>query len=209
MMMMTADGTRPQLEDVLDEFVGLQTPPDAAMLREWTKEYPEYARELIAFATDWVAMEASRENRTVTADEIDVVVSRTMSRVQAALSAAERPASVTDLAAEIRGAGHDFDSFQRTVGIDRTMLDSLIARLVKPATLPALLVGLVAGAVQRTPDLLRAFFRLPPQLASAHRSRTRPVSHQIDFSDLVKHSHLPMAEQERWLKEAPDPALQE
>ena len=44
------------------------------------------------------------------------------------LASAERPATITDLAAEIRASGHDFDSFQRTVGIDRSLLDSLVYR---------------------------------------------------------------------------------
>ena len=56
---MTAERTNPQLDDVLDEFAGLPMPPDVEVLRRWTDEYPQYARELVAFATDWIAMEAS------------------------------------------------------------------------------------------------------------------------------------------------------
>lgn len=207
---MTANSNRkPQLEEVLDEFSGLSSSPDAATLRTWTKEYPEYARELVAFATDWVAMDAARVERVVTAEDVDVVVNRTMSRVQAALDAAERPETLTDLAADIVAAGHDFDSFQRTVGIDRSMLDCLIMRLTKPATLPALLVRLVAGALNRPLDALRGYFRLPAQLAAAHRSRTRPAPTQVDFAMLVQHSQLSEPEKDRWLKEPPDPGLQD
>lgn len=207
---MTASANRkPQLDEVLDEFSGLSSPPDAATLRAWTKEYPEFARELVAFATDWVAMNAARVERAVTAEDVDVVVNRTMSRVQAVLDAAERPETLTDLAADIVAAGHDFDSFQRTVGIDRSMLDSLVMRLAKPATLPALLVRLVAGALNRPLDALRGYFRLPAQLAAAHRSRTRPAPTQVDFAMLVQHSQLSDLEKDRWLKEPPDPGLQD
>jgi hypothetical protein len=207
---MTASSNRKlQLDEVLDEFAGLSSPPDAATLREWTKEYPEYARELVAFATDWVAMDAARVDRVVTSDDVDVVVNRTMSRVQAVLDAAERPEALTDLGADIVAAGHDFESFQRSVGIDRSMLDSLVMRLAKPATLPALLVRLVADALNRPLDSLRGYFRLPAQLAGAHKSRTRPVPTQVDFAMLVQHSQLSDMEKDRWLKEPPDPGLQD
>lgn len=207
---MTAKANRkPQLDEVLDELSGLSGPPDAATLRAWTKEYPEYARELVAFATDWVAMDAARVEREVTAEDVDVVVNRTMSRVQAVLDAAERPETLTDLADDIVAAGHDFDSFQRSVGIDRSILDSLVMRLAKPATLPALLVRLVAGALNRPLDVLRGYFRLPAQLAGAHKSRTRPAPTQVDFAMLVQHSQLSEPEKDRWLKEPPDPGLQD
>lgn len=92
---MTANANRkPQLDEALDEFSGLSSPPDAATLRAWTKEYPEFARELVAFATDWVAMNAARVERAVTAEDVDVVVNRTMSRVQAVLDAAAMPPSI-------------------------------------------------------------------------------------------------------------------
>jgi nucleotide-binding universal stress UspA family protein len=207
---MTANANRKlPLDEVLDNFSGLSGPPDATTLRAWTKEYPEYERELVAFATDWVAMEAARVERVVTAEDVDVVVNRTMSRVQAVLDAAERPETLTDLAADMIAAGHDFESFQRSVGIDRSILDSLVMRLAKPATVPTLLVRLLAGALNRPVDALRGYFRLPPQLAAAHKSRTRPAPTQVDFAMLVQHSQLSELEKDRWLREPPDPGLQD
>jgi hypothetical protein len=207
-MKMTANRNRkPDLEEVLDDFAGLSGPPDAATLGAWTSEYPEYARELVAFATDWVAMDAAAGDRAATAEDVDVVVNRTMSRVQAMLDA-ERPESLTNLADEIRASGHDFDSFQRQIGIDRSMLDSLIARFAKPATIPALLVRLMADALQRPLDRLREYFLLPPKMAGAHKSRNRPAPKQVDFAILVRDSRLPQSDRDRWLKEPPDPGLQ-
>ena len=199
---------RPDLDDLLDELARLPSPPDAALLRAWTKEYPEFAREIVAFATDWVAMDAARVERSVTVEDVDLVVNRTMSRVQMMLDAVERSGSLTDLAADILAAGYDFDLFQRFLGIDRSILDSLIARLAKPATIPALLVRSAAEALSRPLDRLREYFRLPAQLAGAHKSRTRPAPAQVDFAVLVKHSKLPDPEKDRWLKEPPDPGLQ-
>jgi hypothetical protein len=207
---MTAKQNRkPDLEAVLDEFAGLPGPPDAATLRAWTKDYPEFAHELIQFATDWVEMDTASAGHPVTAEEVDSVVNRTMSRVQAVLDAAERPELLTDLAADIRAAGHDFESFERSVGIDRSILDSLIARAAKPRTMPGLLVRSAAAALNRPLDRVRDYLRLPPQLAAAHKSRSRPAQTQVDFAMLVRDSKLPDPEKARWLEEPPDPALQE
>jgi len=195
------------LDDVFDDLASPSAPPDPATLRAWTKEYPQFAREIVAFATDWVAMDASRVGGSATAEDVDLVVNRTMSRVQTMLDAAERPEPLTDLAADIRASGHDFDSFQRFLGIDRSILDSLIARLAKPATIPALLVRSAAEALNRPLDRLREYFRLPAQLAGAHKSRTRPAPAQIDFAVLVRHSKLTDPEKDRWLNEPPDPGL--
>jgi hypothetical protein len=115
---MTASRNRKlALDDVLAEIASAPTPPDAQLLRGWTAKYPEFAAEIVEFATDWVEMEAATE-APVTDEDVDLVVNRTMSRVQALLDAGERPAALTDLAADIRAAGYDLDALQRVIGVD-------------------------------------------------------------------------------------------
>lgn len=207
---MTAMPSRkPDLDDVLDEFAALASQPDAATLRAWKDAYPQFARELSDFATDWIAMDVAAPRRIIQAEDVNRVVNRTMSRVQTMLDDTARAEPLTDLSAAIRAAGHDFESFERAIGIDRSMLDSLIMRLAKPATLPALLIRLAAEALNRPLDALRDFFRLGPQLAGAHKSRNRPAPTQVDFAMLVRHSQLSKPEQDRWLSEPPDPGLQD
>jgi hypothetical protein len=205
---MTAKPNRkPDLDAVLDEFASLAGPPDAETLRAFIEEYPEFKRELVEYATDWIATDAARNRAPVTAEVLDGIVGRTMSRVQSLLDAAERPAKIVDLAADIHASGHDFDSFQRTVGIDGMMLDCVIARLVKPWTLPAKLVASAADALKRSADEFRDYVRMPPQLAAANKSRSRPQATQVDFRTLVADSDLPAPDKARWLVEPPDPAL--
>ena len=205
---MTAKQNRkPDLDTVLDEFACLSGPPDVETLRAWVGKYPQFEAELVEFATDWVATDAARTELPVTTDAVSGIVNRTMSRVQALLDAAERPAKIADLATDIRASGHDFESFQRAVGIDRSMLDSLIDRLVKPPTLPARLVASVADALKRAADEFRDYVRLPPRLAAASKARSRPRATQVDFSMLVEELELSKPDKDRWLAEPPDPAL--
>lgn len=197
------------LNEVLDEIATASNPPDEQMLRAWTVKYPDFAAEIVEFATDWVATEVARPDHIVPAEEVDLVVNRTMSRVQAMLDAAERPETLTDLAADIRAAGHDFDSFQRAVGIDRSILDCLIARLIKSATVPVQLVHALAGTLNRSLNSVRDYLRLPPQLVAAYKARARPEVRQVDFATLVEQSQLSDAEKARWLADPPDPVLRE
>ena len=114
---MTADRNRkPTLDDVLTEIAAAPNPPDAESLHTWIAKYPEFGAAIVDFATDWVEMELDHIEHPVATEDVDLVVNRTMSRVQMMLDAAERPAALTDLAADIRAAGHDLNSFQRAVG---------------------------------------------------------------------------------------------
>lgn len=205
---MTKQPYAPELDTILDEFAELPNPPDAETLRAWIEKYPQFADEIIDFATDWIEMEAAPSHRP-SGDEVDAVVSRTISRIQTLLDAGERPEQLKDLSADIRAAGHDHDTFQRTIGIDRSLLDSLVARLVRPATLPARLVQSIATALGRSLESVRQYLCLPAVLGAAHRARGRPQTNQADFAFLVTHSQLSEAEKAAWLAEPPDPELRE
>lgn len=202
-------GRKPLLEDVLAEIAVASSPPDAQSLRVWTAKYPEFAAEIMEFATDWVEMDAACLEHLVTAEDVDIVVNRTMSRVQKMLDTEERSVSLIDLAVDIRATGYDFDTFQRIVGIDRSILDCLIARLVRPVRLPASLVRVLAETLNRSIEDVREYLRLPPQPVAAYKSRRRPDIKQADFAEIVQHSQLSEVEKARWLAEPPDPVLGE
>lgn len=207
---MTAKPNRKtELDDVLDEFAALPATPDAATLRAWKETYPEFSRELSNFAADWIATDATAADRTVEAEDVNRVVNRTMSRVQMMLDDDARSAVLTDLAEDISASGQNFESFQRQVGIDRSILDGLLLRLANRETVPALLISRVAEALNRRVDSVRAYFWLPAKMAAAYKSRTRPTATQVDFAALVKDSSLSEEEKRRWLRELPDPALRE
>jgi hypothetical protein len=199
----------PSLDDVLAEIAASPVPPDAQQLRCWMNRYPAFKAEIVDFATDWIEMEAAKSPHEVTKDEVDLVVNRTMSRVQQLLDEAERPTSMKDLLADITAAGHDFESFQRAVGIDRSMLTCLAERMIRPATIPLRLVTAMALALNRTVEVVRDYLRLPPQPAAAYKARNRPESKQVDFAEVVDCAELPDTDKARWLTEASDPDLRE
>lgn len=197
------------LDEVLAEIAAASTPPDARTLRAWVTRYPQFKAEIIDFATCWVEMDAARSGQevTATADDENLVVNQTMSRLQALLGA-ERPETIKDLVADIHAADHDLDTFQRAVGIDRSMLDCLISRLVKPWTIPMRLVRVMAETLKTRDEVIRGYLLSPPELRASNKSRKRPEVKQVDFSMVVEHSTLSEPEKASWLAEAPDPDLQ-
>ncbi len=205
---MTEDKNRnEELEVVLDEFASLPELPDAETLRVWKKNYPQFARELSDFAADRIAMAAASHGRTVDDAQISSVINRTMSRVQGMIDAAGRAEPLTDLGSDIFASGNDYESFQQQVRIDRTILDSLIRRLPKRETLPALLLRLAAAALNRKIESVRDYFCLPGLPAAAHSARRQPTVVQVDFAVLVNDSALSDDEKRFWLSEPPDPEL--
>jgi hypothetical protein len=122
---MTASRNRKlALDEVLAEIAAAPNPPDAQLLRAWTAKYPEFAAEIVEFATDWVEMEATAE-APVTDEDVDLVVNRTMSRVQVLLDVGERPAALTVLAADIRDADYALERVKVVTGGARELVKIL------------------------------------------------------------------------------------
>lgn len=203
---MTHDKAAPTLDDVLMRFAEAVDTPNETVLRGWLADYPQYARELIEFATDWIERDAARADVDFSQADFDSIVNRTMSRAQQLLDEAPQN-DVVDLQAEIRRAGYSTASFERLIDVDQSILDCLFARLVKAATIPARLIEAISDALDRSADSVRAYFRLSPQQALAHKASTQPKLVQVDFHDLVRHSSLQEDVRLRWLSEAPDPKL--
>jgi hypothetical protein len=207
---MTAKNERQHsLDDVLAAIRDLGDVPVGDQLRDWLTRYPAFSREIVDYVTARIDEETRAPSAEASSDMVNRVVSRTMSRVVQLLDADARPQTIQDLSAEIVAAGHSLESFQRTLGIDDSIMLSLAERLVRPHTIPARIVRDTAEGLYRSLDAVRQYFLQGPQLATANKARTKPTARQVDFSYLVEHSTLPEPERVKWLAEVPDPVLQE
>jgi hypothetical protein len=92
------DNGKLTLDDVLNEVAALPQAPDAHELRAWITRFPQFAKEIIQFVTDWVAMGQSQCRELPTEADVDRVVSRIMSRVEELLDAEESASRTLDLA---------------------------------------------------------------------------------------------------------------
>ena len=177
--MTTTPETNPHsLDDVFTEISALSAPPTGDTLREWLQRYPAFKEDITNFVAAWIDMESRATSHDVTNEQIDRVVNRTMSRVQQILDESERSAPMTDLTREIDSAGYTFESFQRSLGTDASILSCLADRMIRPSTIPLRLVRSCAELLLRSIDAVREYLRLPPQLASAYKARRQPEAVQ-------------------------------
>ena len=195
------------LDEILNAIASLPAPPSQAEFRKLLVRFPEHKSEIIDFVTAWIELECTRDAHEATDVDVDRVVNRTMSRVMQVLHERAGSKPISNLSGSIRVAGHDLKSFERTVGIDRSILTLLESRLIRPATIPALLVDRIASALGRTADSVRAYLVLPPQTATAYMSTHTPRVTQEEFAEAVRNSRLSNTDQTRWLAESPDPLL--
>lgn len=196
------------LDDILNEIASLPAPPSRTEIREILARFPEFKSEIIDFVTAWIELECTQDLHEVIDVDVDRVVNRTMSRVMQVLHERAGARPLAELSGAIRAAGHDLNSFERAVGIDRGMLTSLESRLIRPASIPTLLVDRIASTLGKTADSVRAYLRLHPQTATAYMSNRPPQVSQVEFAEAVRNSTLSKVDQARWLAESPDPVLE-
>lgn len=195
------------LDEILNEVASRPAPPNQTEIRAILARFPEHKSEIIDFVTAWIELDCTRDARESTDVDVDRVVNRTMSRVMQVLHERAEARPISNLSGSIRVAGHDLKSFERAVGIDRSILTLLESRLIRPATIPALLVDRIASALGRTADSVRAYLVLPPQTATAYMSTRPPRVTQEEFAEALRNSKLSKTDQSRWLAESPDPLL--
>ena len=198
----------PTLDDVLNYLASLPAQPDASQLQAFLNAYPQFADEIVDFATDLVAMDSQPAPLPASEDEANLIVDRTMSRIRQMMFDRSRAEKLSDLYADITASGHDQVSFEKAVGIDRSILDCLINRWIDRKTLPKRLITDMASALGRQIETVRDYFRLPPVPAPAYRSRAKPVVKQPSFSIVVGQSNLAESEKRRWLDEVPDDLME-
>lgn len=113
------------LRDVLYEFSLAAEKPDAALLDDFVRRYPDYAAELTDFAVEWM-VDVNRPKLVATADvtQVSPAVSRAISKYQDALHA--RGATAT-CAADVQAGSVSCES--PFVGLDRKGFRALAEKL--------------------------------------------------------------------------------
>lgn len=205
---MMHENSPPTLDEVLQEFIAAGTAPTAGHVREWINRYPQFSHEIIAFATTWIEVDNASPGNPIEASDIDRVVNRTMSKIQNLLfeeEAAAKTAEIRDFLVVIKAAGHDLDSFEQAIGVDRSILVCLIERLIEPTTLPGCLIITIAEIVRLSIDTVQNYFAGPPKPQAAHRAKQKPVIQQVSFAEAVRSSTLPAQDKIRWLTEISQP----
>jgi len=197
------------LDDVLYEFSIASAEPDAALLDEFTRRYPEYAEALTDLAVDTRldALRGDKEAGTVETG-MSAAVSRAMSRFSSELFAVRQTRAKVKRA---QGAAehNPFSELGKTQlrsvaeGLHSNTVFVLMLRdrQIDPTTMSKGFVGVVANELKAPVELVAAHFAGQPQAMSGQlfKADAKPQkSPQISFEDAVKKSGL-TEEQQKYL----------
>lgn len=197
------------LRDVLYEFSLAKRVPDAELLDDFVRRFPQYADSLTEFAIE-LAMDALRPESEVDAKEtieiehVSPVVSRTMSRFQNRLFAvrqANRPTSNRAPSPDIADAPNPFAALSRVefrtladrIGANTVFVAKLRDRQVKPDTIPRCFLQFLADALDIALDQLNAHFSAPSTSLARqyYKADVKPDGNrQQSFVEAVENSGL-------------------
>lgn len=129
-------------------------PDDRALLRQWTRRFPQFADDLSALAYARFAFGWSLDDAVEDA-------------------AAPEKTPLTDLVADAKACGLTPADFARALRLDTVLLARLNQRLLDAAGLPRALAEGIAQTLDRSFDEVAAYLRGGPRLASGAHYRAR------------------------------------
>lgn len=211
------------LRDVLYDFSVAQRVPDAGLLDDFVRRFPQYADPLTEFAIE-LAMDVLRPDpvvdakATVDPDLVSPVVSRAMSRFQNRLHAvqqATKPNSDRASPSVVADAPNPFAELSRAafrtlvdrIGANSVFVAKLRDRQVEPDTIPVGFLQCLADALDISPDLLTAHFAAPNVITSRqfYKADTKPDNNQRQsFVEAVRSSGLNEDQQRQLLRFSTD-----
>lgn len=184
-----------ELDDILFELAATER-LDPEGVKATIARHPQFAREILEFAIDWVEADALRgpENSERAADTAAAALEADLARFWAG-EAAEvinpfdgiEPSQLRAMASECE--------------IDVTILMQLCRRLIEVATIPLTLVERLAEGLRTTPKLFINFMEGPPTAAAADYKSpdgAPRVGEKISFSEAIESSPMDEALKAKW-----------
>jgi hypothetical protein len=207
---------RERLEDVFDAYVASEAGPNSASLAEWIHRYPEYARELTAFAASWSLMTWLPPSPDAEEVDEETLVLRGMSVIQNLLHRKEQErapaaigavAPIASLLEEGRARGLGPRQLAQAADLGDISLRKLDRRLIRFGSIPREAIEGLAGAIHRGADSVAQYLQQGPTFAAAarHRAEQAPqLAEPEDFFDAVRNDPTMSDEQRaRWVALAP------
>ncbi|MCY3665339.1 MAG: hypothetical protein OXH81_06755 [Gemmatimonadetes bacterium] len=206
------------LRDVLYDFSLAKCVPDAQLLDDFVRRFPQYADSLTEFAIE-LAMDALRPEPEVDAEavidlnRVSPEVSRAISRFHDRLYAvrqATKPTSNRAPSPEVADAPNPFAELSRAafraladrIGVNTVFVVKLRDHQIKPDTIPSSFLRCLADALNTPLDLVTAYLAAPSTITSRqfYKADDKPDdSRQQSFVEAVKNSELSEDQQHQLL----------
>ena len=183
-----------ELDDILFELAATER-LDPEEVKATVARHPQFAREILEFAMDWVEADALR------GPETSERVADTAAAFEADLNRfwVREPTEDADpfeglAPSQLRAAASDSE-------IDVTILMQLRRRLIEAATIPLTLVESLAKGLRTSPKIFLSFLQGPPTAAAADYKSpggAPRVGEKISFSEAIESSPMDEALKARW-----------
>jgi hypothetical protein len=202
-----------QLKDALYAFSLAKPVPDAALLDEFARRYPQYASELTDFAVE-LAVNTLTDNDVAAEPQslaVSPAVARAMSRFHNHLFAVQRAeeavakepeALSVPVANPLAGLSRDaFRGVARGLNANSVFLVKVRDRLIDPVSMTGGFKQALADQVKAPLDVILAHVAAPPHFppGQSFKADQKPqIGAQQSFEDAVRNSAL-TEEQQRYL----------
>lgn len=209
--------TNTPLRDAIYALALAKPVPDAELLDEFARRYPQYADALTDFAIELAidALQHGDDDLDIPADPdaISAVVSRVMSRFQNRLfeisqkrAAAEPPARAVTASIQNPFSSRDragFRALASQLDINAAFLSKLRDRNIDPATIPRGYCRHIAEEMDEDIETMAAHLYAPPEASPArqyYKAAGKPNVHvRQSFEEAVRGSGLTEEQQRRLL----------
>ncbi len=175
-------------DDVLYAYAASAGRPNYTTLMEWSRRYPEYAAHLSDLTAAWSIADHLSAPPLSAAEEA-ALVQRGMSLIAGLARQAEQPATLISLLEESRARGLSAQDLAQLGGLSLPLALKLERRLLRPASIPRVVLERVAAAVGRDVAVLISYLAQPPQLApgaSYHAQQAPQLAGQEEFAAAVR-----------------------
>jgi transcriptional regulator with XRE-family HTH domain len=204
-----ASGWEPSLEDVLRAYAAAADGPSSSALGDWTRRYPQYARELEEFAETWALSRwlpaapeaASVDEARLIERGVDIVRG-----LRARHAAAPRPA-IQGLLSEAKQRGLTIQQLAVRAGLGVILVRKLDRRLIRFASIPREAIDALAAALGREASAVASYLQGGATFAAAasHLAEEAPrLAEPEDFFAAVRaDTTMPDERRRAWLRLAP------
>jgi hypothetical protein len=186
----------PTSDQVLDEFAASADRPTPELVRAWIERYPQFAQDIVDYATEWVELLMAEGMEPVESD--NAPVDKAMSRLQAMLREKDN-ASTRGLLQAIASSGRSSEQVANDLGLDRSVMLLFDAGLVVTKSIPtriwqSLQVFSLPPIVLRQP--------IPNQQLVTARRAPSPLApaQPVTFRRAIELSALPEDAKQRWFE---------
>lgn len=192
------------LESVLLDFRVEAVAPRPAILEQYCRRYPQFARELTDYALEWLIESATAEETSADVVQgasssplVSRAISRLYERIRERDAAKEAATRSSGQQAPNPFQGLPLDRVRATrdeLGINTPLFGKFRNRLIDPDTVPRGFLERFARLLERTVDELLGYLRLPPTVHAGadFKAEGKPSvsARKESFADAVRGSSL-------------------